>query len=991
MSSLSVSIYTTSIVMVGYPNNSIVAADGYLFFTSGNNQNTGQPTSYKIVRVKLSNPITVEDWAPINYFNLVGGTGYNMGTTLSAYNGYLYAAAYTVHMNGVYTGNHTLNITRISTTIQGSYAANWFYSVIPAPGFTDMYSSFIDTRGYMYIIGYSYGNGNQIYIVNLINKQLLLTLPYTYRSYFSKFISYDSAANKTTMMVSHYVSSTYALYLCYINFNTNTIEYGAKLSETVANINGSALINNKLYYILSTSKTILREQNLTDLSITNYTIPNIPINHMTEYEDSIYTIPANTGTVEGNIYKLSFPVPPPSTPVILSAVSLSSSSLSISLSDSLNSSGVSYLYSTNNNIYGNSNVINNGSTTYNFIITNTGTPGVFLTDISYTLYVIAKSIYGCSAPTSTSVIVYQNPTAPPTRSFTLVNSGNVQVTIRETSSVPYYYLNNVSYHLYAYNNFGGNNLSGNTSLSIYNVPVGILSNTNTSYGNIVSYVNSGLTANTYTMYVIARNTVGNSNPVFANIVVLTTPVSPTIDASNTQSLTSGNLTVVIRDVSNSPTNGIYYLYSMDGGVSYGNSGVAKTANTTYTFTINNTGNAQIPLVANTYTLYIAASNPIGNTIANPATATEIVYTTPISPTIDIGNTQSFTSGNLTVVIRDASNSLINGIYYLYSMDGITYGNSGVAKTANTTYTFTINNTGNAQIPLVANTYTLRIAASNPIGNTIANPATTNIVLLTTPVSPTIDIGNTQSLSSGTLTVVIRDASNSPTNGIYYLYSMDGGISYGNSGVAKTTNTTYSFTINNTGNAQIPLVANTYTLYIASSNPIGNTIASPATATEIVYTTPVSPIIDISNTQSLSSGTLTVFINDTANSPTNGIYYLYSMDGITYGNSGVAKTGNTTYSFTINNTGNAQIPLIAKTYTLYIAAANPVGNSIASPATATEIVYTTPSPPTIDQGNTKSITSGNLNVGFTDTTNVANNQVEYTYFLYDSIAPSLFYV
>jgi hypothetical protein len=231
--------------------------------------------------------------------------------------------------------------------------------------------------------------------------------------------------------------------------------------------------------------------------------------------------------------------------------------------------------------------------------------------------------------------------------------------------------------------------------------------------------------------------------------------------------------------------------------------------------------------------------------------------------------------------------------------------------------------------------------------------------------------------------------NNSANGVYYLYSLDG-VNYGNSRVFLGANKLTKFTVSDTGNAQVPLTANTYTLYIAAANSLGNTIPSPATAPVQVYTTPVSPTIDTGNTQSLTSGTLTVFIRDASNSPTNGIYYLYSMDGITYGNSGVAKTTNTTYSFTINNTGNAQIPLIAKTYTLYIASANQVGNSIASPATAIESVYTTPSAPTIDTENTKSITSGNLNVVFTDTINTGNNQVEYTYYIYNPTAAPLIY-
>jgi hypothetical protein len=48
------------------------------------------------------------------------------------------------------------------------------------------------------------------------------------------------------------------------------------------------------------------------------------------------------------------------------------------------------------------------------------------------------------------------------------------------------------------------------------------------------------------------------------------------------------------------------------------------------------------------------------------------------------------------------------------------------------------------------------------------------------------------------------------------------------------------------------------------------------------------------------------------------------------------------------------------------------------------VNTTPFAPIIDIGNTNSVTSGNLIVTFTDLSNNENNQVEYTYFLYDPI-------
>jgi hypothetical protein len=363
--------------------------------------------------------------------------------------------------------------------------------------------------------------------------------------------------------------------------------------------------------------------------------------------------------------------------------------------------------------------------------------------------------------------------------------------------------------------------------------------------------------------------------------VYTAPLSPIIDAGNTKSTTSGNLTVSIIDSSNSSTNGLYYFYSTD-GIIYGNSGVAPNGNTSYTFTISNTGNSLIPLVGNVYSLYIRLSNPTGNAVASLGEVN--VYTTPLSPIIDSGNTKSTTSGNLTVALMDASNSSTNGLYYFYSTDGITYGNSGVAPSSNGngSYNFTISNTGNALIPLVGNVYSLYIRLTNPTGNAVASLGEVNVY--TTPLSPIIDSGNTKSTTSGNLTVSILDISNSSTNGLYYFYSTDG-ITYGNSGVAPNGNTSYKFTISNTGNSLIPLVGNVYSLYIRLSNPIGNAVATLGSVS--VYTAPLIPTIDSGNTKSITSGNLTVSIMDASNSSTNGLYYLYSTDGITYGNSGVA--------------------------------------------------------------------------------------------------------
>ena len=358
---------------------------------------------------------------------------------------------------------------------------------------------------------------------------------------------------------------------------------------------------------------------------------------------------------------LTTPAQPPSDTVSLNqsnTMVVASGNLRVSIFDPTNTlaGGVYYEYALNGGGYINSNV---------FAGTSPNTFYVLSADISNTIIIRANNAAGNSTPfsiPSNYSIIYQTPRAPPTPSFSLVGSGNVMVVIKESPSPNYYYLNNVSYYLYAYNTFDGTNLSGNTSLLVYNKPIGILSNTNSTYGNVVSYINTGLSANTYTMYVIARNAVGNSSPVYANITVYTTPLAPTIDGGNTKSTTSGNLTITINDTVNTSLNGIYYLYSTD-GITYGNSRVFRGANIKTVFTISDTGNSKIPLTANTYTLYVAAANSVGNSTTSVSPV--YVYTTPFYPSIDITYTKCETSGNLTIRFTDDVNTSVNSIEYLY--------------------------------------------------------------------------------------------------------------------------------------------------------------------------------------------------------------------------------------------------------------------------------------------------------------------------------------
>jgi hypothetical protein len=243
---------------------------------------------------------------------------------------------------------------------------------------------------------------------------------------------------------------------------------------------------------------------------------------------------------------------------------IASGNLQVSLVDPSNISlnQVYYWYSTTTDTpesYSNS-YVKSGVLPYRFYIEKANP----LLDISSTIYIKAVNTVGNSFPAiSKQVIVYQTPYTPQNVAFELVGSGNIQVRITENpDSLPdYYNLNNVSYYLYAYNqNSSDNGLEGN--ITSYTYSVGELTSTNATYNPIVSYVNTDLTANTYTMYLIAKNDFGYSSAFSSNIDVYTTPLRPVINTQTTVSATSGNLTVSFTDTANNVYNGIEYLYYM---------------------------------------------------------------------------------------------------------------------------------------------------------------------------------------------------------------------------------------------------------------------------------------------------------------------------------------------------------------------------------------------------------------------------------------------
>jgi len=449
------------------------------------------------------------------------------------------------------------------------------------------------------------------------------------------------------------------------------------------------------------------------------------------------------------------------------------------------------------------------------------------------------------------------------------------------------------------------------------------------------------------------------------------------DLSNTTTVSAGNLQVSINDNENSIVNNLYYLYSIDGGNTYINSGVMADSGTSpYSFYVNT------PDISNT--IYVKADDTFGNA-SNVISTQVVVYQRQYFPRIF--QIDLVGSGNLQITIGE--NDGVSYIPDYYYLNGVTYfaylySGTGVNQSSKIEYyTTSIGNLSSTNTTyenrvlyisgLTENTYTVYLAVINPVEQAFPTQYPSINVYVTPKFAPVIDSANTISYTSGNLLVSIIDTSNSNINNIYYLYSLDGGITYGNSGVAHNGNGRYSFTIADTGNAQIPLIANTYSLSILAFNQFGNTISIPSNVS--VYTTPIAPIIDTENTISTSSGNLTVSIIDESNISVNSVYYLYSLDGgITYGNSGLVNNGNTRYSFTVSDTGNAQIPLIANTYTLSVRVSNPVGNAD-SPTTIVS-VYTTPLPISTDNTGALAFTTGEFTVTFFDTINTLVNQVYY---------------
>ena len=309
-----------------------------------------------------------------------------------------------------------------------------------------------------------------------------------------------------------------------------------------------------------------------------------------------------------------------------------------------------------------------------------------------------------------------------------VESGNIRAEFTDINANPDYESNEVSYWYYLYNGVvSENNLS--SIVSAYTP-------TNIQYSKSVStsafYIDQ-LAANQYTLYLYAKNKVGNSPIISSTLSVYTNPSPPTSVSISTNS--SGTIQVSIVDTSNTAINNVYYyyyVYSAGDINDSGNTAAYTNSNTQY---VSSASTFNIPdLSPNNYTVYIRAKNVVGYS-TSIVSSTLTVFTVPATPQIDAANTTSTNGNEITVTIIDTSNSAINNIYYHYSIDnGQTYSNTkvrytGVASQNRYSYVITAGLYNGQE-------YTIYTIAKNLRGSS-APIVSGSILVYSTPNQPTI--------------------------------------------------------------------------------------------------------------------------------------------------------------------------------------------------------------------------------------------------------------
>ena len=416
------------------------------------------------------------------------------------------------------------------------------------------------------------------------------------------------------------------------------------------------------------------------------------------------------------------------------------------------------------------------SQNYTFYIIASNTAGIFVSNQSS-----GKPLVTGSAPVVTSVTPASNSLSV---AFTQSNVGNPAPT--------YYY------------SFNGVDPSG-TGVSAS--PIVIPNLTEVRY---------------YTFYIISSNSVGNVASASASgepLILGSKPVISSIIPGINQ--LAVNFTQSIRG---NPLPTYYYSFN---GVDLSGTGSSSSP-----ITISNL------MVAQTYTIYIIASNSQGNVVSDPSNSMPFV----------IGSAPVITNvaSELNRLVVDFSGSVgsFPAPTYYYSFNGVDTSGQGVSASP-----IVITDLSMVQY------YTFYIIASNIAGNAVSDLSsgrpyilgTAPVITSVTPLLNSLSVGFTGTLGGN------------PAAAKYY-YSFDG--------ITPVGNWVFSSPI------VIPNLTQPryYTFYIISSNSAGNLVSSSASGEPLILgTNPVinsiTPIVD---------GLTITFTDSSGGNPTPDTYY--SLDG-----------------------------------------------------------------------------------------------------------------
>ena len=526
----------------------------------------------------------------------------------TSYNGnQQYAVPYDLYASVIYGGNIYVRsytsgiISRFSLTDPtNSYTVNY----VTSPRAVGYGFGFDIFGGYMYI-----SNNSNIQRINISN-----TADYSL-TWATSSQGIPSGVNTVTIYNGNLYAIGYSSgVVSRVSLTNPTTDYTASIATLNTDCRNMVCVNDYLYATSYSTGKISR------LNLNNYT--DVNLNWKSGgYQTGITTDGLNlyaVGGVINRIDQLTIPQQPPYSSLSFDSngtYAVSNGNLQVSIIDPSNraSNGVYYLYSTTGDVianYINSGVLTNGPSNTIFYI-----PGLLIGS-SYTLYVKASNTAGNSTPIIKSGVVHQTPRQPSSYTVSFSSSGNINVSVTETSPPANYNLNGVSYWYYLYTT-GTNQFANVAAYSQGSVM-------DSSY--TTNFVIQNLQPNNYRVYVLAKNTVGNSAPFLstnANVAVFSTPFSP-----NSYSLSFDELngiTVSITDTSNVAINQVYYHYyyyrigdtalnqSTDISV-YANTYVpVVSGQTSYSFTIKG-------LQTSYYNVYIAAKNTVGATIYSPVIA-----------------------------------------------------------------------------------------------------------------------------------------------------------------------------------------------------------------------------------------------------------------------------------------------------------------------------------------------------------------------------------